>query len=308
MIFKFRLCFVLYIFFFLASETLAIENRILFKINSEIVTSVDMLEETKYLNLINKDLQKFSEYEIYEIVKRSILREKIREIELKKYYKNLKLEKKFLENFMLNYFKRLNFNSLSDLNYFLEKNSLKLIDIEKKITIQLMWNELIFQKFSNRVKIDKELIKKKISSKKVQKEFLISEIVFNVNDKNELDIKYNLIKNEIKKNNFAKASIIYSISESSINGGKIGWVKENSLSAQIKNELGKTKIGEITKPISIPGAFIVLSLEDKRETESKFDIDKEVKEIIKKKTNEQLNQYSNIYLNKIKKSLTINEL
>ena len=158
------------------------------------------------------------------------------------------------------------------------------------------------------MKIDKELIKKKISSKKVQKEFLISEIVFNVNDKNELDIKYNLIKNEIKKNNFAKASIIYSISESSINGGKIGWVKENSLSAQIKNELGKTKIGEITKPISIPGAFIVLSLEDKRETESKFDIDKEVKEIIKKKTNEQLNQYSNIYLNKIKKSLTINEL
>lgn len=308
MIFKFRLCFVLYIFFFLSSETLAIENRILFKINNEIVTSVDMLEETKYLNLINKDLQKFSEYEIYEIVKRSILREKIREIELKKYYKNLKLEKKFLENFMLNYFKRLNFNSLSDLNYFLEKNSLKLIDIEKKITIQLMWNELIFQKFSNRVKIDKELIKKKISSKKVQKEFLISEIVFNVNDKNELDIKYNLIKNEIKKNNFAKASIIYSISESSINGGKIGWVKENSLSAQIKNELGKTKIGEITKPISIPGAFIVLSLEDKRETESKFDIDKEVKEIIKKKTNEQLNQYSNIYLNKIKKSLTINEL
>ncbi len=283
MIFKFRLCFVLYIFFFLSSETLAIENRILFKINNEIVTSVDMLEETKYLNLINKDLQKFSEYEIYEIVKRSILREKIREIELKKYYKNLKLEKKFLENFMLNYFKRLNFNSLSDLNYFLEKNSLKLIDIEKKITIQLMWNELIFQKFSNRVKIDKELIKKKISSKKVQKEFLISEIVFNVNDKNELDIKYNLIKNEIKKNNFAKASIIYSISESSINGGKIGWVKENSLSAQIKNELGKTKIGEITKPISIPGAFIVLSLEDKRETESKFDIDKEVKEIIKKK-------------------------
>jgi len=308
MIFKFRLCFVLYIFFFLSSETLAIENRILFKINNEIVTSVDMLEETKYLNLINKDLQKFSEYEIYEIVKRSILREKIREIELKKYYKNLKLEKKFLENFMLNYFKRLNFNSLSDLNYVLEKNSLKLIDIEKKITIQLMWNELIFQKFSNRVKIDKELIKKKISSKKVQKEFLISEIVFNVNDKNELDIKYNLIKNEIKKNNFAKASIIYSISESSINGGKIGWVKENSLSAQIKNELGKTKIGEITKPISIPGAFIVLSLEDKRETESKFDIDKEVKEIIKKKTNEQLNQYSNIYLNKIKKSLTINEL
>ncbi len=308
MIFKCKLLITLYFLFILSLEALAVENKILFKVNNEIITSVDIFKETKYLNIINEDLKKFNKAEIYEIAKKSVIREKIREIELKKYYKNLKLEKKFIENFMLNYFKRLNFDSLGDLSNLLEKNNLRLNEIEKRITIQIMWNELIFQKFSNRVKIDKQLIEKEISSKRVQEEFLISEIVFNVNSKNELEKKINLIKNEIKKNNFAKTAIKYSESESSINGGKIGWIKANSLSEQIKNELRNTKIGEITRPINIPGAFIVLSLEDKRETELELDINKEVREIIKKKTNKQLNQYSNIYFNKIKKDVKINEL
>ena len=279
MIFKCKLLIFFCFLFVLSFKSLAVENKILFKVNNEIITSVDISKETKYLNIINKDLKKFNKNQIYEIAKKSIIREKIREIELKKYYKKLKLEKKFVESFMLNYFKRLNFNSLNDLDSLLKKNDLKFNDIEKKITIQIMWNELIFQKFSNRVKIDKQLIEKEISSKKVQEEFLISEIVFNVNSKNELEKKFNLIKNEIKTNNFAKAAIIYSESESSINGGKIGWIKENSLSEQIKNELGKTKVGEITRPISIPGAFIVLHVEDKKETELELDINKEIGEI-----------------------------
>ena len=308
MTFNFRLFIFLYFIFVGSFESLAVENKILFKVNNEIITSVDIFKEAKYLNIINEDLKKFNKDEIYEIAKKSVIREKIREIELKKYYKKLKLEKKFIENFMLNYFKKLKFNSLSEVNILLEKNNLNLNDIEKRITVQIMWNELIFQKFSNRVKIDKQLIEKEISSKKVQEEFLISEIVFNVNSKNELDKKFNLIKTKIKTNNFAKAAIIYSESESSISGGKIGWIKENSLSEKIKNELRNTKIGEITKPISIPGAFIVLLLEDKKETELKFDINKEIREIIKKKTNKQLNQFSNIYFNKIKKDVKINEL
>ena len=206
MTFNFRLFIFLYFIFVGSFESLAVENKILFKVNNEIITSVDIFKEAKYLNIINEDLKKFNNDEIYEIAKKSVIREKIREIELKKYYKKLKLEKKFIENFMLNYFKKLKFNSLSEVNMLLEKNNLNLNDIEKRITVQIMWNELIFQKFSNRVKIDKQLIEKEISSKKVQEEFLISEIVFNVNSKNELDKKFNLIKTKIKTNNNLKIS------------------------------------------------------------------------------------------------------
>jgi len=286
----------------------AIENRVIFKVNNEIITSVDILQEVNYLSLLNEDIKKLDEYEVYEISKNSIIKNKVREVELKKYYKNLKLNEKFIEKFMLDYFKRLNINSLQDLKLFLKKNSLDLNDIKKRITVQIMWNELIFKKFSKQVKIDKKLIESEISTKKIQKEFLLSEIVFNIKDKNELKSKFKLIKNEIIKSDFAKAAIIYSVSETSVNGGKVGWIKESSLSDKIRAELQNTKMGEITRPLNIPGAFIILKVEDKREIQLKLDLNTEIEKIIKRKTNEQLNQYSNIYFKKIKKGMNINEL
>ena len=305
---KNKLILIAYILIFLPSEILAIENKVLFKINNEIITSIDVWKETKYLNLLNEDLKKLNDKEIFKIAENLIIKKKIREIELKKYYKKLELENKFVEKFMLDYFKELKFSSLKELDDFLKKNSLDLNDIKEKITIQIMWNQLIFKKFSQKIKIDKKLIKDEISTKEKQEEFLINEIVFDVKDKNNLDEKYNLILNEVKNNNFSKAALLYSISETSLNGGNIGWVKLNSLSKQIRTALKNTSIGEITKPIKIPGAFIILNVKDKRETLIKLDINNEVEKIVKRKTNEQLNQFSNIYFNKIKKDVSINEL
>ena len=68
------------------------------------------------------------------------------------------------------------------------------------------------------------------------------------------------------------------------------------------------KIGDISRPIQIPGAFIILKIEDRREVLLELDVNKEIEKIVKRKTNEQLNQYSNIYYNKIKKDVRINEL
>ena len=170
-----------------------------------------------------------------------------------------------------------------------------------------MWNELILKRFSQNVRIDKNKIKEQISEQRLQQEFLISEIVFNINNKNELENKFNEIKKEVENNGFSRAALIYSVSDTSTNGGKVGWVRDNSLSNEIKNAIKITNIGEITRPIIIPGAFIILYKEDKRETLVELDIDKEIESIIKRKTNEQLNQFSNIYYNKIKKNINIYE-
>ena len=94
MIFKYRLLITLYFLFILSFETLAVENKILYKVNNEIITSVDIFKETKYLNIINEDLKKFNEAEIYEIAKKSVIREKIREIELILVEKSNRLRKK----------------------------------------------------------------------------------------------------------------------------------------------------------------------------------------------------------------------
>ncbi len=305
--FNLKLVAILFFFIFLPTQILALENKILFKVNNEIITTIDIYNEIKYINFLNEEFKNFEKDKQYLIAKNSIVKDKIREIELRKFYKKIELEDEFIEKFAINYFSKLKLNSLKDLKKVLEKNDLKLMDLKKKISIQLKWNDLILKKFSQNVKINKKLIKKQVSEKKLQQEFLLSEIVFNIKDKSELKNKFNDIKNEIKTNGFSKAAIIYSVSNTSFNGGNIGWVKESSLSKKIREQLLKTKTGEITKPINIPGGFMILFNEKQRETLLELDIKKEIEFIIKQQTNDQLGQFSNIYFAKIKKDVKINE-
>ena len=305
--FNFKILIFLCILISLPTKILALENKILFKINNNIITTVDVLNETKYLKLLNKNFKNLEQDKIYKIAKNSAIKDMIKENHLKKFFKEIELDEVFVEKFILDYFSRYNFSSIEDLEKFLIENNLKLSFMEKKITLQLMWNELILKKFSQNIKINKNKIEKQILEKKLQQEFLISEIVFNIKSKDELQNKFNEIREEIKNNSFSNAALIHSISDTSINGGKLGWIKESSLSSEIKNVIKDTKIGEITMPVSIPGGFIILYKEDKRESLVKLDIKKEIDKIIKKRTNEQLNQFSNIYYNKIKKNVNIYE-
>ena len=306
--FKNKFTIILYILIFLPSQVFALENKILFKINNEIISTMDVYNEIQYLKLLNDEFRKFEQNEIFKIAKDSLIRDRVKEIELKKFYQKIELDEKFIKKFAINYFSQLNINSYEDLKKLLKKNNLQIEDLVKKITIQLMWNEIVLKKFSKSIKIDKQLIKEEISKKSVQDEFLISEIVFNIKNKNELNKKFEGINAEIKKSNFSKAAIIHSISGSSVNGGQIGWVKESSFSKAIKNEIANIQIGEITKPIKIPGGFIILKIENIRKIRLELNDKEEIEKIIKRKTNEQLNQFSNIYFNKVKRNVRIDEL
>ena len=305
--FNLKIFIFLCILLFIPAKIFAIENKIILKIDNNIITTFDILNEIQYLKLINEDIENFEKVKIYKIAKNSIVRDIIRENDIKKKFRKVEIDNVFLEKFILDYFSKLNFKSIKNLENFLIKNNLKIEYIKKKITIQLMWNELILKKFSKSVKVDKQKIEKQILENKLQYEYLISEIVFNIKNSNELETKFNEIKREIESNGFSKAAIIHSVSDSSINGGKVGWVKENSLSGQIKKVIKLAEIGDITEPISIPGGFIILLKEKKRETFLELDTNKEIEKIIKRMTNEQLNQFSNIYYNKIKKNVNIYE-
>ena len=72
--------------------------------------------------------------------------------------------------------------------------------------------------------------------------------------------------------------------------------------------VAKLNIGEYTKPQLIPGGFLILKLNDVKKNEVSVNIEDEIKKLIKIKTNQQLNQYSNIYFNKIKKNIKIEKI
>ena len=306
--FKYKVVVIFFILIFLTSKISALENKILFKINNQIITTIDINKEIKYISLLNEEFRNFDKDKKYTIAKNSIIKNIIKEVELEKFYKKVELTDEFVDKFAVNYFSKFNVNSLKDLKVLLKENNLEREYLKRKISIQLMWNELILKKFSKNVKINRKLIEKQISENKFQQEFLISEIIFNIKNKNELESKFNDIKKEIQINGFSNAALIHSVSNTSLNGGNIGWVKENSMSKEIREQLLKTNIGEITKPISIPSGFMILLNENKRESLLDLDIKKEIEIVIKKKTNEQLNQFSNIYFNKVKKDMSINEL
>lgn len=114
---------IILIFFYsliVFSNATAIENKILFKVNNEIITSIDILTELKYLSTINNDFNKMPKKQAFEIAKKSLIREKIKEIELKKIFKEIKVDEKFLNNLLINHLEFADIKSIYDFEkYFL---------------------------------------------------------------------------------------------------------------------------------------------------------------------------------------------
>ena len=300
--------FTIFTFFFIfLNNCLAYENKILFKVNNKIITSVDILNEINYLNSLNENLKNLKKEKIFQIAKNSLIRERIKEITLLKIFKKIQLNNEDFNRSILNNYSNFNINSIDELGQHLNKFNLDIQKIERKIHINALWNQIIYDKFSRNVKIDVDKLKKEILNNTKQTEFLLSELVFNLEINENLEKKFNSISESILKNGFENSVLIYSVSDSSSNGGSLGWVKESSINKKIRNEISKLKINDYTSPITIPGGFLILKLNEVKETEKEIDLDKELQTVIRLKTNDQLNQFSNIFLNKVKKDIIINE-
>ena len=298
--------FFLFLFSF-CMNVYALENKILYKVNNEIITSIDLLNEVEYLTLINKNIKNLSQERIFEIGMNSILREKIKKIELKKYVSSFEVDENFYNLIQDNFLKKINFETINELEKYLLDKNLNIKMIKQKLIEEALWNQLILSKYSKDIKVDKKKIREEILKNNFQKEFLLSEIVFDLDQNQSLEEKLNQIKSEISSSSFSNAALTYSNSDTSKNGGKLGWIKLNSLNPKIKKILSKIKKKSITEPIVIPGGFLILKIEDIREAEVLNNIDREVEIVVNEIANKQLNQFSIIFFNKIEKEVKIDE-
>ena len=272
---------------------------IVMKVNNEIITNININEEYRYLIALNTDLKSLKKEEIFNLAKNSFLREKIKENELKKYFK-LNQSSKYIDQTIKNLYVSLNIVSENEFKKYLSVYNLTIEDVKKKLEIEVLWNELIYKKFHKQIDIDEEKIKKKINENKIQKNYLLSEIFFSGENKEKINEKYNLIKKSISEIGFKNTANIYSLTESAKIGGSIGWIGENQLTKKVVNEINKLQIGEFTKPIDIPGGVIILKLDEKEDKKITLDFDSEFKKLIEYDRNRQLNQFSAIYFNKLK--------
>tara|TARA_B100001750_G_C15410597_1_gene547556 strand:- start:118 stop:1059 length:942 start_codon:yes stop_codon:yes gene_type:complete len=272
---------------------------IVMKVNNKIITNININEEYRYLIALNNDLKSLEEKEIFNIAKNSFLKEKVKEIELQKYFK-LDQSSKYIDQTLKNLYESLNIKNEIEFKKYLSMYNLSIEDVKKKLEIEILWNELIYKKFQGQIYIDEEKIKKKINKNKIQKNYLLSEIFFSGENKEKIDEKYNLIKKSISEIGFKNTANIYSLTESAKIGGSIGWIGENQLAKKIVNEINKLQVGEFTKPIDIPGGLIILKLDEKADKKISLDFDTEFKKLMLYERDRQLNQFSTIYFNKLK--------
>ena len=289
-------------------SVLASENKILLKVNNELITTIDILNEINYLKSINKNINNLENKKIIEIARNSLIKDKIKKIALKTIVKKMEISDDDFKRILISNYSNTGFTKIDEIFKHIEEYNVKLELIRNKMTVNAIWSQFIYNKYSKNIKIDTNKLRQDIQRNESQTEYLLSEIVFDLEKKQTINEKFNIIKNAIEKNGFENTALIYSISETSTSGGNIGWVSENSVNKKILKKITEININNFTEPLVIPGGYLILKVNEKRITEKNIKLEDELKKIIEIKTNEQLNQFSNLFLNKVKKDIIINEL
>ncbi len=278
------------------------------KIANEIITSYDVKKEISYLKILNSNLSNLDDKKIFEIGKNSLSNELIKKKEIEKFF-DLKKRNPFLEQIFQNFYKDLDLKNENEFKKYLSnKKTYSADEIKEKLKIEIMWNQLIYEIYNRQVSIDEnKLLKRIVNQENFIKEYLLYEIFFKIENSENLNEKKEKILSSISDVGFNNTANLYSISDTSSYGGKIGWIKETNLTETIKMELEKINIGQHSKVMQIGNNFLILKIEDKRSSNKTIDKKARLEELKKFEINKQLNLYSNIHFNKIKINYSLNE-
>lgn len=292
------------IFFFL-TENLYSENKIVIKVNNSLISSYEIRNKIdteiilRNLEINQENINKFKNFSVQELINF-----RIKEIEILKY--------NFVQLDKIDVSKQIQNISNGDLeglkNKFKEKN-LDYNIFVKELKIQAAWQQLIFQLFNKKIKLDENEISKLVENLKNEKnvkEFNLSEITLSFLNKDEKDDKIKMIKKKLEEVSFEEAVKLFSESDTAINDGKLGYVNEKSLSKEIFENLKNLKEGDVSDPLIDGNSIVFLKVNDikysKSDSQNIADLKKKV--IIKRK-NDLFNLYSKSHLSKIKNSTYI---
>ena len=314
--FKYSLVFIpillILIFSTCLNKSLANTVKIIKSIENEIITNLDIKKEYNYLIALNSNLKDLDVADSYKIAEESLIREIIKLNEIKKFLDIQKLENnKLIEHIILDIIKKLNLSSRSEFIDYLEKYDLKISEVEKKILIEVLWNQLIAIKFKKKLNINEEKLLLKIKNEGLQNDksvmYDLSEIVFQAKNKEEYLIKIAEIKSSISKIGFENTANKFSISDSAKLGGSVGKINQNQLSQSILKALSLINENEFTEPVNIGNSFIILQINEKKIIQKQIDKNLILKSMKEAEEKKQLQNYSRIYFNKVKINTRINE-
>lgn len=276
------------------------ENKIVVKIENELITSYDV--KNKILTSLVLSDRAINQKNINELKRKSLeelILNRLKKIELSKY--SLKKDDAKINS----YLNSISSNNISELKSKFKVNKINFEIFLEEIETEFRWRNLIYNNYSKKISIDPNVIqkeiKKMIQDKKKIIKFNLSEIEISIENDGLDNEKIINLQNYIKDFGFEDAVIKFSISNTSNNKGKLGWINSNSIANDILKYLSEIKIGEITKPIKKQGKIIFLKINDKKVSNpSEIDIEKMTRELVDEKKNELFVLYSNSLLSKLK--------
>jgi peptidyl-prolyl cis-trans isomerase SurA len=284
-----------------------ITDAIFMTIGNKAITQSDVVNEIKIILILNNESYSESnraqlqELAVSSIIKRSI---KLIEIEKNNFFQFSKMD---LEKELNRLARKINVD-LDTLKNICTSNELNFTLIEDQIKIELFWNSLIFELYKNRLQISQEEIEERLKIKqkeKMEREFLVSEILIDNLEENLLEIEIKKIKEKISVEGFENVAKAISNSESASRGGDLGWLNENKFLKEIKSAVVNTPVGNITKPVKLNEGIILLKVRDVREIKSTLTLEEVKNQLINSEKSKILNMHSLSHYDKLRRTISV---
>ena len=306
---KIQIIIIFFSFFFnLNANSNVVEIKV--KVQDEVITNLDIENEINYLTFLNPKLKNLDKEKVFKIAKNSLITEIIKKKELKKFV-DLKKENDLVNMIERNLLLKKNIKSKNEFKKILNNQNLDYKDIKKKLVIEALWNQLIYQRNSKNIVINTEDLRKKIKGQiegiKKKYEYNLSEIIFEEEMGKNLEDKVLEIKNSIDGIGFENTAIIFSISNTAKNGGLIGWINELQISKLILEKIEKLNQDQFSEPIKVNNSYLIIKVNQKKELKNKVNLEKELEKLINLETNRQLNNFSIIFYKRLRKNIEVYE-
>ena len=285
-----------------------IKDGLFATVGDKAITESDIVREIKTILILTD--QPYSDEKrdlLQSVAVRESIKRNIKKIEIEK-YNNLSYNESDLSKELIFLADQSN-SDLNTLKIKFAQNGINFTNVIENIKTELLWNSLIFELYKNRLNINLNEVDeqvKNLNKKKDINEYLISEIIIKPVSEDKISLEINKIKDEIEVHGFEKVAMEKSISDSSINGGDLGWVAENLISEEFKNKIINTSIGRISEPVLLPEGIIFFKIRDKRTSKKITNIEDARQQIINSEKTKILNMYSLSHYDTLRRSIAIN--
>ena len=294
------------IFISIGKVNSSITDSLFMSVGNKPITQSDIINEIKILLILsNESYTEDKRDQLQKQAMQSLIKRNIMRIEIEK-FNITEFNITDLENELKRFASGMNVD-VDTLKNICESNEINFSLIEDLITVELLWNILVFNLYKNRLIVNSTDIDEELKKlEKIKKnEYLISEILIPISDADNTANTIIDLKKKIEIEGFENVAENLSISESSLKSGDLGWLDESIISEKIKPAIVNTPIGNISEAIILPEGILLFKVRDKKEIKSDLTLEDKKNKLVAAEKNKILGMYSLTHYDKVKRSIAI---